>query len=186
MQESLVTELQEECRSKARLHSSIIHHPEPKRKQAWSILLSSQTDQENWVGHALLFTVERNKLCYVAKWILLGLAGTTLMWEWYHELVNTAEINKLQQILAILASVCLSINDDRWVWSRIIQVLLGPQYRVTLSILEQVHYHMYLCGTGFLKRISPSEITIAIEEGLKEPIEPKAKFEVPKDIITST
>ncbi|KAJ0892747.1 hypothetical protein HanPSC8_Chr09g0369661 [Helianthus annuus] len=108
------------------------------------------------------------------------------MWEWYHELVNTAEINKLQQILAILASVCLSINDDRWVWSRIIQVLLGPQYRVTLSILEQVHYHMYLCGTGFLKRISPSEITIAIEEGLKEPIEPKAKFEVPKDIITST
>ncbi|KAL4563575.1 hypothetical protein LXL04_027618 [Taraxacum kok-saghyz] len=35
-------------------------------------------------------------------------------------------------------------------------------------------------------KITPSEITTAIEEGLKEPIEPEAEFEVPKDLITMT
>ncbi|MFS7952699.1 hypothetical protein Hanom_Chr07g00610011 [Helianthus anomalus] len=32
--------------------------------------------------------------------------------------------------------------------------VLCQQYKVTLSILQQVHHHMYLCGTGFLKRKS--------------------------------
>ncbi|KAI3681024.1 hypothetical protein L6452_35806 [Arctium lappa] len=58
---------------------------------------------------------------------------------------------------------------------------------VPAAIVACVPKKVHVDGAGEIDfKISPSEITDAIEEGLKEPIEPEAEFEVPKELITST
>ncbi|KAI3824598.1 hypothetical protein L1987_06062 [Smallanthus sonchifolius] len=58
---------------------------------------------------------------------------------------------------------------------------------VPAAIVACVPRKVHVDGVGEVDfKISPSEITAAIEEGLKEPIEPEAEFEVPKELITST
>ncbi|KAI3495518.1 hypothetical protein L1887_37859 [Cichorium endivia] len=56
---------------------------------------------------------------------------------------------------------------------------------VPAAIVACVPKKVHVDGVGEVDfKITPSEITTAIEEGLKEPIEPEAEFEVPKDLIT--
>ncbi|GJS89789.1 stromal processing peptidase chloroplastic [Tanacetum coccineum] len=57
---------------------------------------------------------------------------------------------------------------------------------VPAAIVACVPKKVHVDGVGEIDfKISPEEITAAIEEGLKEPIEPEAEFEVPKELITS-
>nr|XP_043618679.1 stromal processing peptidase, chloroplastic [Erigeron canadensis] len=57
---------------------------------------------------------------------------------------------------------------------------------VPAAIVACVPKKVHVDGVGEIDfKITPSEITAAIEEGLKEPIEPEAEFEVPKELITS-
>ncbi|XP_071715631.1 stromal processing peptidase, chloroplastic-like isoform X2 [Rutidosis leptorrhynchoides] len=57
---------------------------------------------------------------------------------------------------------------------------------VPAAIVACVPKKVHVDGVGEIDfKITPSEITAAIEQGLKEPIEPEAEFEVPKELITS-
>ncbi|KAL7592415.1 hypothetical protein Lser_V15G32592 [Lactuca serriola] len=56
---------------------------------------------------------------------------------------------------------------------------------IPAAIVACVPKRVHVDGVGEVDfKITPNEITTAIEEGLKEPIEPEAEFEVPKDLIT--
>ncbi|XP_076939981.1 stromal processing peptidase, chloroplastic-like [Bidens hawaiensis] len=94
----------------------------------------------------------------------------------YESLISVAGTITLEEVNFIGAQVLEYISD------------YGKESApVPAAIVACVPRKVYVDGVGEVDfKISPSEITAAIQEGLKEPIEPEAEFEVPKDLITST
>ncbi|KAI3741540.1 hypothetical protein L1987_59214 [Smallanthus sonchifolius] len=94
----------------------------------------------------------------------------------YESLINVAGTITLEEVNFIGAQVLEYISD------------FGKESApVPAAIVACVPRKVHVDGVGEIDfKISPSEITAAIEEGLKEPIEPEAEFEVPKELITST
>ncbi|KAI3800722.1 hypothetical protein L1987_28816 [Smallanthus sonchifolius] len=94
----------------------------------------------------------------------------------YESLISVAGTITLEEVNFIGAQVLEYISD------------FGKESApVPAAIVACVPRKLHVDGVGELDfKISPSEITAAIEEGLKEPIEPEAEFEVPKELITST
>ncbi|KAJ0451311.1 putative processing peptidase [Helianthus annuus] len=94
----------------------------------------------------------------------------------YESLINVAGTITLEEVNFIGAQVLEYISDFG-----------KPSAPVPAAIVVCVPKKVHVDGVGEIDfKISPSEITAAIEEGLKEPIEPEAEFEVPKELITST
>ncbi|XP_076960383.1 stromal processing peptidase, chloroplastic-like [Bidens hawaiensis] len=94
----------------------------------------------------------------------------------YESLISVAGTITLEEVNFIGAQVLEYISD------------YGKESApVPAAIVACVPKKVHVDGVGEVDfKISPSEITAAIQEGLKEPIEPEAEFEVPKDLITST
>ncbi|MFS7931678.1 putative processing peptidase [Helianthus anomalus] len=94
----------------------------------------------------------------------------------YESLISVAGTITLEEVNFVGAQVLEYISD------------FGKESApVPAAIVACVPRKVHVDGVGEVDfKISPSEITAAIEEGLKEPIEPEAEFEVPKDLITST
>ncbi|KAL8236008.1 hypothetical protein R6Q59_017089 [Mikania micrantha] len=94
----------------------------------------------------------------------------------YESLISVAGTITLEEVNFIGAQVLEYISD------------FGKESApVPAAIVACVPRKVHVDGVGEIDfKISPSEITAAIEEGLKEPIEPEAEFEVPKELITST
>ncbi|GKC40291.1 stromal processing peptidase chloroplastic [Tanacetum coccineum] len=99
---------------------------------------------------------------------LLGVAGTITLEE--SEYFNILFLGELHW--------CISIGVHIRFWKCI--------YTSSAAIVACVPKKIHVDGVGEIDfKISPKEITAAIEEGLKEPIEPEAEFEVLKELITS-
>ncbi|XP_071701017.1 stromal processing peptidase, chloroplastic-like [Rutidosis leptorrhynchoides] len=92
----------------------------------------------------------------------------------HESLIGVAGTITLEEVNLIGAQVLEYISDYG-------QVSAPVPAAIVACVPKKVHVD----GVGEIDfKITPSEITNAIEEGLREPIEPEAEFEVPKDLIT--